>query len=74
VWDLVPKPQQKNIIGTKWVFINKLNEQGELIRNKARLVAQGYSQQEGIDYTKTFAQFQDWKQSGYFYPMQLIMT
>jgi len=55
VWDLVPKPLQKNIIGTKWVFRNKLNEQGEVIRNKARLVAQGYSQQEGIDYTETFA-------------------
>jgi len=55
VWDLVPKPQQKNIIGTKWVFRNKLNKQREIIRNKARLVAQGYSQQEGIDYTKKFA-------------------
>jgi len=54
VWDLVPKPPQKNIIGTKWVFINKLGEQGEVTRNKARLVAQGYSQQEGIDYTETF--------------------
>jgi len=43
VWDLVPKPPQKNIIGTKWVFKNKLNEQGEVTRNKARLVAQGYS-------------------------------
>jgi len=55
MWDLVPKPQQKNIIGTKWVFKNKLNEQGEVVKNKARLVAQGYSQQEGIDYTETFA-------------------
>jgi len=55
VWDLVSKPEHKNIIGTKWVFRNKLNEQGEVIRNKARLVAQGYSQQEGIDYTETFA-------------------
>ena len=55
VWDLVPKPQQKNIIRTNWVFRNKLNEQGEVIRNKARLVAQGYSQQESIDYTETFA-------------------
>jgi len=55
VWNLVPKPLQKNIIGTKWVFKNKLNEQGEVTRNKARLVAQGYSQQEGIDYTETFA-------------------
>ncbi|GAU18546.1 hypothetical protein TSUD_325360 [Trifolium subterraneum] len=55
VWSLVPKPSQKNIIGTKWVYRNKLNEQGEVVRNKARLVAQGYSQQEGIDYTETFA-------------------
>jgi len=55
VWDLVPKPPHKNIIGTKWVFRNKLNEQGEVIRNKARVVAQGYSQQEDIDYTETFA-------------------
>jgi len=55
VWDLVPKPPQKNIIGTKWVFRNKLNEQGEVTRNKARLVAQGYIKQEGIDYTETFA-------------------
>jgi len=55
VWDLVPKPQQKNIIGIKWVFKNKLNEQGEVVRNKGRLVAQGYSQQEDIDYIETFA-------------------
>ena len=55
VWDLVPKPQHKNIIETKWVFRNKLNEQGEVVRNKARLIAQGYSQKEGIDYTETFA-------------------
>jgi len=55
VWDLVPKPEHENIIGTKWVFRNKLNEQGEVIRNKARLVAQGYNQQEGINYTETFA-------------------
>src|ERR1043165_6679176 len=55
VWDLVPKPRGFNIIGTKWVFRNKLNEQGEVVRNKARLVAQGYSQREGIDYNETFS-------------------
>ena len=55
VWNLVPTPQQKNIIGTKWIFRNKLNEQGEVFGNKSRLVAQGYSQQEAIDYTETFA-------------------
>src|SRR4051812_1721982 len=51
VWDLVPRPKGFNIIGTKWVFRKKLSEKGEVVRNKARLVAQGYSQQEGIDYT-----------------------
>jgi len=55
VWDLVVKSQRKNIIGTNRVFMNKLNEQGEMVRNKVRLVAQGYSQQEGIDYAETFA-------------------
>ena len=55
MWDLLPKPQHKNIIGRKWVIRNKLNEQGEVVRNKARLVAQGYNQQEGVDYTETFA-------------------
>src|ERR1044072_350404 len=55
VWDLVKKPTGVHVIGTKWVFRNKRNEKGEVIRNKARLVAQGYSQQEGIDYTETFA-------------------
>jgi len=55
LWDLVPKPENKNIIGTKWVFRNKLNEKGQIVRKKARLVAQGYSQQEGIDYNETFA-------------------
>jgi vacuolar-type H+-ATPase catalytic subunit A/Vma1 len=55
VWTLVPNPQDHTIIGTRWVFRNKLNEEGKVIRNKARLVAQGYNQQEGIDYDETFA-------------------
>lgn len=41
VWDLVPRPK-KNIIGTKWIFKNKLNEKGEVVKNKAKLVAQDY--------------------------------
>ena len=54
-WELVPRPKDKNVIGTKWVFKNKLNENGEVIRNKARLVCKGYAQQEGIDFEETFA-------------------
>lgn len=54
-WSLVPRPKDKNVIGTKWVFRNKLNEDCMVIRNKARLVCKGYSQKEGIDYNETFA-------------------
>ncbi|OYD06049.1 hypothetical protein CHM34_18390 [Paludifilum halophilum] len=55
IWTLVPRPKDKNVIGTKWVFKNKLNEDGKVSRNKARLVCKGYSQEEGIDYRETFA-------------------
>ena len=55
VWDLVPRPKNHQIIGTKWVFRNKLDESGLIIRNKARLVAKGYNQEEGIDYEETYA-------------------
>eukprot|EP00253_Pinus_taeda_P025598 PITA_25598 len=55
IWELVPRPKDKNVIGTKWVFKNKLNENGEVIRNKARLVCKGYAQQEEIDFEETFA-------------------
>ena len=55
IWELVPRPAEKNVIGTKWVFKNKMNEQGEVLRNKARLVCKSYSQQEGIDYDETYA-------------------
>ena len=55
VWNLVPKPQNRTVIGTRWVFRNKLDEQGQIIRNKSRLVVQGYNQEEGIDYDETFA-------------------
>jgi len=44
-----------NIIGTKWVFRNKMDEHGLITRKKARLVAKGYNQEEGIDYDETYA-------------------
>nr|GFB42590.1 retrovirus-related Pol polyprotein from transposon TNT 1-94 [Tanacetum cinerariifolium] len=55
VWRLVPRLEGKTIIKTKWIFKNKKDERSLVIRNKARLVAVGYSQQEGIDYDETFA-------------------
>ncbi|GJU45545.1 putative ribonuclease H-like domain-containing protein [Tanacetum coccineum] len=55
VWTLVNLPNGKRVIRTKWVFRNKKDERGIVIRNKARLVAQGYTQEEGIDYDEVFA-------------------
>jgi len=55
VWTLVPRIPEMNIIGTKWVFRNKMDEHGVITRNKARLVAKGYNQEEGIDYDETYA-------------------
>nr|GFA89042.1 uncharacterized mitochondrial protein AtMg00810-like [Tanacetum cinerariifolium] len=52
---LVPRLEGKTIIKTKWIFKNKKDESSLVIQNKARLVAVGYSQQEGIDYDETFA-------------------
>eukprot|EP00253_Pinus_taeda_P002778 PITA_02778 len=54
-WELVPRPKDKNVIGTKWIFKNKLNENGDVIRNKARLVCKGYAQQKGIEFEETFS-------------------
>ena len=51
---MVPKPKYHPIIGTKWVFRLKMNEQGIITRNKARLVAKGYNQEEGINYDEIF--------------------
>ena len=55
IWTLVPRLEGEHINGTKWIFRNKANEEGNVIRNKAHLVAQGYSQMEGVDYDETFA-------------------
>ncbi|GJR06655.1 putative ribonuclease H-like domain-containing protein [Tanacetum coccineum] len=52
---MVDLPNGKRAIGTKWVFRNKKDERGIVVRNKARLVAQGYTQEEGIDYDEVFA-------------------
>nr|GEY73451.1 hypothetical protein [Tanacetum cinerariifolium] len=55
VWTLVDSPKGVRPIGTKWVLKNKKNERGIVIKNKARLLAQGHTQEEGIDYDEVFA-------------------
>jgi hypothetical protein len=55
VWTLIVPPRDVNVIGTKWVFKNKQGEDGEIVRNKGRLVPQGYRQIEGLNFGETFA-------------------
>jgi hypothetical protein len=55
VWELVDPPPWCKPIGTKWVWKNKEGEKGEVVRNKSRVVAQGFSQKEGINYDEIFA-------------------
>ena len=54
VWTLVPRPEREHIIDTKWVFHNKTDKEGNVIRNKARPAAQGYSEVEGVDFDESF--------------------
>jgi hypothetical protein len=54
-WELVPRPKNKNVIGTKWVFRNKLNEYGHVTRKKYILVCKGNTRVEGIDFEVTFS-------------------
>jgi hypothetical protein len=54
-WELVPRPEDKNVIGSKWVFKNKMNEKGQVVINKSKLVCKGYEQVEGRDFDETFA-------------------
>jgi hypothetical protein len=55
VWELVKRPSDHNVIRTKWVFHNKQDENGVIVRNKTRLVSQGYTQIKGLDFDETFA-------------------
>jgi hypothetical protein len=54
IWTLVEPPRDMNVIGTKWGFKNKQGEDGEVLRNKAHLVAHGFSQVEGLNFGETF--------------------
>ena len=52
---MVSRPADKIVIGSKWVFKNKMNEQGQIVRNKARLVCKGYAQAKGKYFDEMFA-------------------
>ena len=54
VWDLVPRREGVNVIGTKWVYKNKSDENGTMPINKSRLVPQGYTQIDRVDFNETF--------------------
>ena len=56
VWELVPRPENVHVIGIKWILKKKnIDEDEEIIWNKSRLVAQGYTQVEGVDFDESFA-------------------
>nr|GEX72678.1 Gag-Pol polyprotein [Tanacetum cinerariifolium] len=55
VWELVPRPEGKNIIALKWIWKNKCDAENIMVRNKTLLVAKGYRQEEGIDFKESFA-------------------
>lgn len=55
VWDIVPRPKGKSVVSSKWLFKIKHNADGSIEKYKARFVARGFSQREGIDYEETFA-------------------
>ncbi|GJV47032.1 copia protein [Tanacetum coccineum] len=55
VWELVPRPAEKNVIALKWLWKNKCDAENIVVRNKSRLVAKGYKQEEGIDFEESFA-------------------
>ena len=55
VWDIVPRPIDKSVVGSRWIYKVKQAADGSVEKYKARFVAQGFSQIEGIDYDETFA-------------------
>ena len=55
VWEVVPRPEDRSIVGSRWIYKIKYIADGSLEKCKARFVAKGYAQKEGIDYEETFA-------------------
>ena len=52
---MVSRPVDQNIVGTRWIFKNKLNANGKIVRNKARLVAKGYIQEFSVNFEESYA-------------------
>ena len=55
VWEVVPRPKDKSVVSSKWIYKIKHAADGSIEKHKARFVARGFSQKEGIDYDETFA-------------------
>jgi hypothetical protein len=55
VWEIVPRPKRKDVVSSKWIFKIKHVVDGSIEKYKARFVARGFSQKEGIDYEETFS-------------------
>jgi hypothetical protein len=55
VWEIVPRPKNKDVVSSKWLYKIKHAADGSIEKHKARFVAHGFSQKEGIDYDETFA-------------------
>ncbi|GKG15311.1 retrovirus-related pol polyprotein from transposon TNT 1-94 [Tanacetum coccineum] len=55
VWGLVPRPDYVMVIGLKWIYKVMLDEYGDVLKDKSRLVVKGYRQEEGIDFEESFA-------------------
>ena len=54
-WELVDVPKEKYVVGVKWIYKTKKNSDGNVQKNKARMVARGFTQQPGIDFNEMFA-------------------
>ena len=55
VWEVVPRPKDRSVVGLRWIYKIKYAADGNIEKYKARFVAKGYAQKEGIDYEETFA-------------------